>query len=483
MVRRSFPFFASALHPPSRSRTSSSACTAQSDPALIDPGKPWQNAKRMKIRWKEFVKGILQRAGNVPYVEAAARHILSQRKAPSAPSYETPYEIPGVDLIRPQTSISNGLRLNLFVPSINVSDSFGGIATAVKLFEQLGDIVQTTSDVRLRIITDTRIIDDSVVDLAKWAVLDSNHSDHRYQIVERKDPLKQTIPFSRRDVLVATWWPTAFRAENLRAWQERSFGRPVAPLIYIIQDFEPAFYPWSSWYAYAEGTYTDGANTIAIFNSSLLRTFFEKHGYSFLRTYHFEPRIGTWLKAHLNPSAAKERRIFVYGRPSSPRNCFEVICAGLREWAQSSRGAGRWAIISAGEKHANVPLGNGLEIRSVGKLSLPDYAAMLNQCAVGISLMLSPHPSYPPLEMAHSGILTITNSYGEKNLSSWHENIYSIPRISPEEVAKGVERSINLFEEDNAVGVKGASRVPFYLRDDETEECLYDVARIITTLE
>jgi O-antigen biosynthesis protein len=105
---------------------------------------------------------------------------------------------------------------------------------------------------------------------------------------------------------------------------------------------------------------------------------------------------------------------------------------------------------------------------------------MLNECAVGISLMLSPHPSYPPLEMAHSGLLTITNSYGDKDLSSWHENIRSMTRITPEELAKAVERCVNLFEEDHTVGIRGRSKVPFYFRDDdEYEKCLFDLARAI----
>ncbi len=433
----------------------------------------------MKVWWKELGKGILRSSANVPYVETAARYIVGQRDTPRLPSYE----IPEVAPIQPQASDSKSLRLNLFIPSLNVSDSFGGIPTAVRIFEQLGNIVQSTCEVKLRIITNTRTTDESVVDLTKWRSRESTDSDHPYQILEHENALTQTIPFSRRDVLVATAWNTAFRAERLRAWQEKSFGRPVAPLIYIVQDFEPAFYPWSSKYAYAETTYMGGATTIAIFNSSLLRQYFEKHGYCFLRTYHFEPRISSSLKAHLKPDTSKKRRILVYGRPYNPRNCFEVICAGLKDWAQTSRWAQKWAITSAGEKHANVPLGNGLEIESAGKLSLRAYAELLNESAVGVSLMLSPHPSYPPLEMAHSGILTITNSYEGKDLSSWHDNIYSIPRMAPEEVAKGVERCVNLFEEDSAVGLKGSSKVPFYFRDDENEECLYDVARAVTILE
>ena len=304
----------------------------------------------MKIWWKELPKGMLRMFAKVPLVETAARYILSQRKTPSAPSYE----IPEVAPIRPRASISKSLRLNLLIPSINVSDSFGGIPTAVRIFEQLGNILQTTSDVVLRIIvTDIQTTDELVVDLTKWRLLESKDSDYRYQILELDNTLAHTIPLSRHDVLVATWWPTAVRAQRLRAWQEESFGRPIAPMIYIIQDFEPGFYPWSSRYAYAETTYVDGANTVAIFNSSLLRTYFEKRGYSFLRTYHFEPRLSSTLKTHLKPNTSKDRRILVYGRPSSARNCFEVICAGLKEWAQTSQEAQKWTIISAGEKHAN----------------------------------------------------------------------------------------------------------------------------------
>lgn len=36
----------------------------------------------------------------------------------------------------------------------------------------------------------------------------------------------------------------------------------------------------------------------------------------------------------------------------------------------------------------------------------------------GISLMSSPHPSYPPLEMSVFGIKVITNNYSNKDLSS-----------------------------------------------------------------
>ena len=49
---------------------------------------------------------------------------------------------------------------------------------------------------------------------------------------------------------------------------------------------------------------------------------------------------------------------------------------------------------------------------------------------IGISLMESPHPSYPPLEMAIFGVKVITNDYEAKNLSVRNKNIINIKSIS-----------------------------------------------------
>ena len=40
--------------------------------------------------------------------------------------------------------------------------------------------------------------------------------------------------------------------------------------------------------------------------------------------------------------------------------------------------------------------------------------------------MCSPHPSYPPLEMATFGVKTITNSFMTKDLSTFSPNIISV---------------------------------------------------------
>ena len=57
-------------------------------------------------------------------------------------------------------------------------------------------------------------------------------------------------------------------------------------------------------------------------------------------------------------------------------------------------------------------------MRALGKLDLDAYGSLLRESAVGLSLMVSPHPSYPPLDMAHLGLRVVTNGFGPKDLSS-----------------------------------------------------------------
>lgn len=109
--------------------------------------------------------------------------------------------------------------------------------------------------------------------------------------------------------------------------------------------------------------------------------------------------------------------------------------------------ASRWRIISLGEAFDTrwiVPVQN-MEIG--GKASLEDYADHLNRAAVGISLMVSPHPSYPPLEMAEAGVLAITNRYGCKDLSRRFPEIISIERVDPELLAEAIGAAVREAEE------------------------------------
>lgn len=54
--------------------------------------------------------------------------------------------------------------------------------------------------------------------------------------------------------------------------------------------------------------------------------------------------------------------------------------------------------------------------------------------------MVSPHPSYPPLEMAVFDVQVITNSYSNKDMSYFSQNIHSVDNMDPVQIANVLKK-------------------------------------------
>jgi len=203
----------------------------------------------------------------------------------------------------------------------------------------------------------------------------------------------------RNDIFVSTIWWSAYKAKALLAWQAQHFRRPIGPLISLIQDHEPGFYPWGSRYLLAQSTYHHAGPLHAVINSQLLADYLQAQGYQFSSTQVFEANLHPTLRAaaHRQAQLNKERILLVYGRPGVERNAFALLVQALRLWAQGMPNAAGWQVISLGESHPSIPLAHGLCLQSLGKASIEDYAQWLRRASVGMSLMASPHPSYPVL--------------------------------------------------------------------------------------
>jgi len=366
--------------------------------------------------------------------------------------------------LQPRRTSFAGARINLFVPSINQEHMFGGISTALQFFMRFEQ-----SSVKLRIITtDAAPAESDLLKFKPFRLVSSQEdSAYDYEIVPFNDRYNKTIPVSEDDLFMATSWWTAYLIQRIQSWQEETYRRPLKPNLYFIQDYEPGFYAWSSHYALADSTYR--YNQIAIFNSSLLKDYFQQEGYQFEHQYFFEPKLNDSLKAKLPElrSLNKRKIILLYGRPSVDRNAFKLIIEALRIWCQIDPATSQWEILSAGEKHATISLTDTVSIVSKGKMALDEYAELLRNAAIGISLMISPHPSYPPLEMAHFGILTITNRYANKDLSSWHDNLISPENCSPDAIASCLKQLCGDFELNPHLGLEGKGRVPLYTQSQD----------------
>lgn len=331
---------------------------------------------------------------------------------------------------------SEKLRLNLLTPSVDQIDVFGGIETALRFFEAL----RMACGCEARIIVTDRVLNEKTSVAPDGYVVCGCELDsgEELQVVPMSDRYGLTIPVRKNDVFVATAWWTAYVVSDVIRWQAETFAAEPRPLIYMIQDYEPCFYGWSSRYMLAESTYRMDIPIYAVVNSGILAEFLKRNGYSFVRSWQFDPVLNDSLRRYLperGSRIAKKKQILVYGRPSVSRNAFELLIYALKRWREQQKNAEEWTVLSAGEQHDDVDLGGGMVLRSVGKLPMDEYAKLLLDTYAGISLMVSPHPSYPPLEMATFGVRTITNCYANKDLAGFSKNIISLRACEPSAIA------------------------------------------------
>ncbi len=362
--------------------------------------------------------------------------VLEGSEGPLAQPAPLPLSVPEITPSEFRPSEHSSPRLNLLLPSLNPEHYFGGIHTAFQFYRALAPrftssrIVLTDSPPRLEGLS--RAPDHVLVD-------SQIESDASRQIVPFSDRYQRPLSVGRGDVFLATAWWTAYAAQSLLRRQVETFGVPDR-MAYLIQDFEPGFYAWSSRHALALSTYRP-AKDLAVFNTSILARYFEKQGLGYARSLRLEPVLNESLRPALQSAGlgavARKRRIIVYARPSTPRNAFELICEAITLWSVTCPYASTWEVVAPGELSTDVTLG-AATLRGMGKLSISEYAELLSTSAVGLSLMISPHPSYPPLEMAAFGLRVVTNGFANKDLRVLGDNVQSLVDLSPAAVARAL---------------------------------------------
>lgn len=317
-------------------------------------------------------------------------------------------------------------RINIVLPTLRASMVFGGISTALNAFF----ILSEGYDRRIIVTGDEGY--DSALTYKIKGFSCQNHSNQVHFLGDNK---KLTV--RKNDIFLVTSWSTAYTIIPVYKWQRKFYKNEMLRLIYFIQDFEPGFVPWSSEYLYADSTYRIcPERMIAIFNSEELHIYFRDNGYKFSQEFYFCPNINQKLKQFLENNKLlpeRQKNIVVYGRISSARNAFGLLIDSLAYWSENYNKAKEWCVISLGEEHPDIHLANNI-VRSKGKLSLEEYGREMLTAYVGVSLMASPHPSYPPLEMSTFGIKTITNKFANKDLSYFNQNIVSVADIRPENI-------------------------------------------------
>jgi hypothetical protein len=244
------------------------------------------------------------------------------------------------------------------------------------------------------------------------------------------------LPVHPRDAFVATTWWTAHIAHRA----VRSLGR--RRFVYLIQEFEPMTFPMGSFYALAAESYT--LPHVALFSTDFLRDYFRAHHLGVYArdpaggeacALSFQNAIATFAITADTIARPGPRKLLFYARPEqhAARNMFELGILALRRLAAAGiLDPNAWVIEGIGASRAfePVPLGRGCHLSLLPRTSLDEYQTMLPGYDVGLSLMLTPHPSLVPLEMAAAGLVTVTNTFANKTaaaLAALSANLLPVP--------------------------------------------------------
>lgn len=304
-------------------------------------------------------------------------------------------------------------RLNLVTDTIDASSLLGGVATALIVATEFAN----RCDYELRIITRKtetnpanyeKIMRISGVQPAKKL---SFYSD--YERFNKPQDFRMEI--SSGDIFFATSWWSAQAIKNTTI-NPRFF--------YIIQEVETFFYNYGGERLMCEQIMRD-SNINFIVNSHYLYDYF-KENYPNITDCgcYFEPAFPTELYNKKVFEDKKKYKLFFYARPNNPRNLYDVGVELLQKAVD--RGIldmREWDIYCVGQNAPVIHFSAGKDSINMGQLSWTEYAKFLADVDLGLCLMYTPHPSYPPFDVASAGGVVLTNKMLNKQSFEMCRNV------------------------------------------------------------
>ncbi len=350
-------------------------------------------------------------------------------------------------------------RVNVLLPQLDPLIMFGGYISCLQFIRKVQE-----SGFRVRILLcESASFDREAVEAKlrsnpplRQAVVDSE--------VENISLRTNSVVISPADAFVCYSVWTGLKAHHLARAVDKEF-------IFFLQEYESIFHPHDCCYAIAGHVY--GLPHRAIFNTSLLADYFRSKGLGVFGLYQ-----GEELEAHqvsyqhaLTPASPPSldqlaqrttRRLLLYGRPEAHarRNLFEIALLGLRIAIKEGAFDEDWEFFGVGTlgPEYDVDLGFDRTLRLSGTLPQADYGAALREFDVGLSLMLAPHPSILPFEMASAGQIVVTNTFESRTAEVLRGISANIEPCGPDpySVAMALIKAVGRVS-DHAGRIEGAS--------------------------
>jgi O-antigen biosynthesis protein len=260
--------------------------------------------------------------------------------------------------LRPQPELARRERLNVAVLIPPFQRGSGGLSTILALLREMAGRGHSCSlwleDPHRRSAESGRRVDRRVRD---------------YFGSIRAEVRSGFSTWTGTDVVIATGWETVPRALLLPDCGARA---------YLVQDFEPDFFPASAEARWAEQTYSEGLShvTAGPWLAELLR---ERFG---ARADWFALGVDHGVYRRLEVDRRSDT-VLAYARRSTPRRAVPLLLLGL---AELHRRRGDVRVVLFGEEH---PIRTSFPYEHAGILPEPDLARLYCEATVGVSLSLT----------------------------------------------------------------------------------------------
>lgn len=351
------------------------------------------------------------------------------------------------------------VTVNFLLPTIDRRILFGGYHAAYRFIDAL---LARGHAVRLLVMEPTvpsreRIMASFADDPFMTSVLGRCE-------IHLRTGMAQPVRFHPDDALIAYSWETARMAHGFARALER-------PFIYFIQEYEAVFQPHDSIHFLIEDTCS--LPHFAIFNSALLRDYFRRHRLGVFAAGEAAGEANSAAFAHAlspvrTPTAAEmaaraTRKLLAYTRPEAHagRNLFEIVIMALNRAIEDGVFDGAdWEFHGIGTLalDSGYRLSGGHVLSMLPRMHIDDYARMVGEHDVGVCLMLAPHPSVPPFEMAAAGLSTVTTGFDNRPaevMSAISENLIAAEH-SIDSVVAALKKAVARVD-DYEGRVRGAS--------------------------
>jgi hypothetical protein len=329
-------------------------------------------------------------------------------------------------------SASAPKRISMVTDSINSGSLFGGVGTAL-IFATL---LARRMGRPLRIITRAELPTPANC----RTVLEANgipwEGDVDFVFASRDRSDGRLVDVAEGDLFVTTsWWTT---------WATRESIDP-ANIIYLVQEDERRFYPEGDDSIRCAEILEDPRVT-CIVNSKPLFEYLFAGDTAHLRTpTWFEPAFPAFAVPR-EASVSSKRNFIFYARPKNLRNLYYLGLEAIAGAIESGHfDPAQWEFFFIGRDLQPVSLPGGIRPTIIENLGWHDYQQLLRRMDLGLSLMASPHSSYPPLDLAAAGAAVVTNTFGpyKRSLDQYSANIICADPDIPSLVA-GIGQGVSL---------------------------------------